>query len=313
MSVLGLLAVLCSAAAAAALAGLVKPPERRLGPRVRPYTAAARSALGRAADARPVAAGSALLSARTLRGLLDPLLGGIVTRIGRLTDADSDERLALRLRQSGLPTATVTEYRVRQVLSAGAGAVALGVGAALASLSTAAVLSAVLVGLAVGPVRERGRIDAAIERRRERMRVELYTLTQLLSLHIRVGGGVVAALAEVTSRARGDVAEELAEVLRLHRGGRRAPEALLAVAAQSPEPHAARTYRLLASGAELGTDLARALRQLGDDIRSERVETLRRAATRRRGAMLLPIIGVLAPVMLLFIIAPLPALLFSFR
>lgn len=313
MTALGVLAILCSSAAAAGIAFLLHPPQRHLGPRVRPYTAAARSALGRSADARSVAAGSALVSGRTLSRVLLPLAGGLVERLSKLSDTVSEERLALRLRQSGLSSGTVVEYRVRQVLAAGAGATVIGLGAALFSLPTAGVLLAVLVGLVIGPIRERGRIDAAIERRRERMRVEIYTVTQLLSLHIRVGGGVVAALSEVAARSRGEVAGELAEVLRLHRGGRRVPDALVAVAAESPEPHAARTYRLLASGAELGTDLARALRQLGDDVRSERLETLRRVATRRRGAMLLPIIGVLAPVMLLFIAAPLPSLIFSFR
>lgn len=38
---------------------------------------------------------------------------------------------------------------------------------------------------------------------------------------------------------------------------------------------------------------------------------MRRAATKRRAAMLIPIIAILAPVMLLFVAAPLPSLVFG--
>jgi len=88
-------------------------------------------------------------------------------------------------------------------------------------------------------------------------------------------------------------------------------EALQFAARVTPEPHAARTYRLLASGAELGADLATGLRLLSEDIRGQRTEALKRAATRRRAAMLVPIIAILAPVMLLFIAAPLPSIIFG--
>lgn len=158
--------------------------------------------------------------------------------------------------------------------------------------------------------RWRGRVDAAIAARRERMRVELYTVNQLLAIQVQMGGGVVQALQRIVERGSGVVVEELAEVLRVHRGGRRLGEVLASAAAATPEPHAARTYRLLASGADLGTDLAPGLRLLSQDIRGERIEALRRTATRRRAAMLLPIIGLLAPVMLLFVAAPLPSIVF---
>jgi pilus assembly protein TadC len=109
------------------------------------------------------------------------------------------------------------------------------------------------------------------------------------------------------------VVEELRDVLALHRGGRPMAEALELAARTTPEPHAARTYRLLATGVEYGADLAEGLRALSEDIRGQRVEALRRAATKRRAAMLVPIIAILAPVMLLFVAAPLPSIVFSGR
>jgi hypothetical protein len=135
------------------------------------------------------------------------------------------------------------------------------------------------------------------------MRIELYTVNQLLAMHARVGGGVVQAVQRVVDRGNGAVVEELAEVLRMHRSGRRITDALEHAARTTPEPNAARTYKLLANGVEYGADLAEGLRALSEDIRDQRVEAMKRAATKRRAAMLVPIIAVLAPVMLLFIAA----------
>ena len=52
-----------------------------------------------------------------------------------------------------------------------------------------------------------------------------------------------------------------------------------------------------------------ALLGLADDVREARREAIRRAATKRRAAMLIPTIAILAPVMLLFVGAPLPSLI----
>jgi hypothetical protein len=54
------------------------------------------------------------------------------------------------------------------------------------------------------------------------------------------------------------------------------------------------------------------LLSLAEDVRESRREAIRRAATKRRAAMLIPTIAVLAPVMLLFVGAPLPSLVLGF-
>jgi tight adherence protein C len=308
-----LLVTLTSGAAVAAAARLVVAPTPRLGPRVRPYTIASRTALGRDADVtRPGGAGP-LLSAGTLRRLGEPLVGPLAARLGRLLDRDGDAALLLRLRQAGAlrdvpEDRRAQEHRIRQltaglVWSGGLGALPL----LVAGSAPLAVLLAAL-GFVVGVARTRAAVDAAIDARRTRMRIELYTVNQLLALHVRVGGGVVQAVQRIVDRGDGAVVEELAEVLQLHRGGRRITDALAHAARVTPEPNAARTYLLLARGVEHGTDLAEGLRGLSEDIRRQRTEAIKRQATRRRAAMLLPIIAVLAPVMLLFIAAPLPSI-----
>ncbi len=143
------------------------------------------------------------------------------------------------------------------------------------------------------------------------MRIEIYTINQLLAMRVRVGGGVIQAVQQLSQRGSGAVVEELKEALRLHRSGMSASDAFSRVASTTPEAHAARTYALLAAADERGADLGEALLALSEDVREGRREAMRRQATKRRAAMLIPTIAILAPVMLLFVAAPLPSIVFG--
>ncbi len=299
-------------------AGLLVSPTKRLASRVRPYTVASRTSLRRSADVLAVARPSPLLDAGTLRRLFGPPLDALAARLGRFLHTTSEERLLLRLRQAGMlldipEERRVQEHRIRQ-LANGAGGSALGVLASmLAGVNAAVVLLVGVVGFVGGVAHWRAKIDRAIDDRRTRMRIELYTVNHLLAMHVKVGGGVVQAVQRVVQRGNGAVVDELSSALVAHETGLRAAEAFQRMVRLTPEPNAARTYRLLGAGAEWGADLAEGLLSLAEDIREGRREALRRTATKRRAAMLIPIIAILAPVMLLFIVAPLPSLLFRLR
>jgi Flp pilus assembly protein TadB len=310
-------ALVATAVAAVGLAAWMVPRPPRLARRVRPYTVAARTSLGRSADVLAVAEPGPVLSGGTLRRLVGPLVERAGATLGRLVRTD-EALLTLRLQQAGVfpdvPRAQrAQEYRIRQLVHATAFAASFGVAGAVFGQGATVVLVLVGLGAFAGVSRWRGRVERSIEDRRRRMCVELYTINQLLALHVRVGGGVVQALQEVTRRGSGEVVSELASVLRRHRGGRPLAGALEQAATETPETNAARTYRLLANGVTYGADLAEGLRSLSEDIRDQRAEALKRAATRRRAAMLLPIIAILAPVMLLFIAAPLPSIVLGGR
>jgi tight adherence protein C len=195
------------------------------------------------------------------------------------------------------------------VIATGLGLVAgLAIGASMVQL-----LVLVGLGLVIGATRQRSRIDKAIDARRELMRIEVYTVNQLLAMRIRAGGGVVHAVSSTVIRGRGEVIAELADALRLHRAGWRAGDAFRRIAELTPEPFCSRTYRLLASAEERGADLASALLDLAEDVRETRRESIKRSATKRRAAMLVPTIAVLAPVLILFVAAPLPSLITGWR
>jgi tight adherence protein C len=187
-------------------------------------------------------------------------------------------------------------------------AVALGVGQVItATVSVRMVL--VGLGLVIGATRTRGQLDKAIEERREKMKIEVYTINQLLAMRVRAGGGVIQAVRSSVARGHGEVVGELGEALRLHRSGWRGPDAFRRIAELTPEPFCSRTYRLLASAEERGADLAGALLSLAEDVRETRRESIKRTATKRRAAMLVPTIAILAPVLILFVAAPLPYLI----
>lgn len=299
------LAATASAVVAGGLMWLLISPTPRLGPRLRPYVFP---------SGAPIAAEATSAVAR----VFGPIVKRLATAVGRRLDPAGEQRLALRLRQAGYePRASdeerVAAFRVRQLRALFSGAVMGGAAGIATGASTPAVLTLVVAGGVAAVGRTRGRLERAIEERRLRMRIEIYTIDQLLALRVRAGGAVLQAVNQVIRRGRGEVVSDLAEAVRLHRAGMTVTEAFQRIADATPEPACARTYRLLAIADERGVDLAAGLLALAEDVRETRREAMKRTATRRRAAMLVPTIALLAPTLLLFVAAPLPYLLTGWR
>ncbi len=294
-----LLASACAGIAAASLGAALYPPPPSLRRRLRPYVQGSRARLGTGVEP------SALV--------VPPWPGSVqvIETVRSWLRGAGELRLRRRLRSCGMWAALGDADRVRRyrlgLVGSAAGGGAAGVGVAVAAGALAAG-SWVLAGVgAIGAVSLwRGRIDRAIRRRRRRMRLELATVCQLLAVWVRAGGGVVAAATRLVERGRGEVVTEIAEALRLHHSGLAASTAFRRLAEVTPEPHARRCYRTLAGAEERGTDVAAGLLALASAVRADMRETVRREATRRRAVMLVPIVGVLGPVLVLFVAAPLP-------
>ena len=286
------------------------PPPKRLSARVRPY-----AGMGGLPGIGP---DPGVLFGRTSGSapvrLFGPMILAAAHGVGRIADRMGEEQLVLRLRQARFypdleDRDRVASYRLA-VLGTAAMFVGIGAGTMLVlRQSTLVVLAASVAGGLVGSLRVRGRLDRAVEQRRSTMKIEISTVNQLLAIRVRSGSGIMHAVGEITARGRGEVVGELATVLRMHRSGMSAAEAFRRMAEITPESYCARTYKLLASSEEMGVDLAAGLRALADDARRARRESLRRSAVKRRSAMLVPTIAILAPVMLLFVAAPLPQLI----
>jgi Flp pilus assembly protein TadB len=294
--------------AAALAARRVVPPTARLAPRVRPYTAHVRAGTGRPVD--PLARVSGGGGRGETR--VDAARAGLA-RLGRLVDARSDEQLELLLDRAGVRDGGVDAYGARRALGGLAGSALAAVAAALAGVPGWGVGAATLAGFVLGATRERARLERRVAERAERARLELSTVDQVLAIWIRSGAGPVQAVQRVVDRGAGVVVEELDRVLQSIRAGVPEATAFRRAAARSVTPDAARTYSLVASAIERGADLGDALLALSRDLREARREEARRAGIRRRAAMLVPTIAVLAPVMLLFVAAPLPSFVLGTR
>ena len=302
--------VLVAAGTTALAAGLVVhalfPPARSLASRINPYLRPSGAASQRPTGAGPLAA------------VFGPMLSSLAGSVGRLLEKSGESVTILEFRQAGwyreVPEEeTVQAFRMAQLRTiAIAAGLALILGEILGSSPVQRILLLVL-GVVIGATRLRGSLHSAIDRRRERMCIEIYTVNQLLAMRVRAGGGVVHAVQDVVRRGEGEVIAELADALRLHRSGWRAADAFRRIAELTPEPFCGRTYRLLATAEERGANLAPALLDLAEDVRETRRETMRRSATKRRAAMLVPTIAILAPVLLLFVAAPLPYLITGWR
>jgi tight adherence protein C len=313
MERLALLGAVGAGVSVTAVSWVMLKPYRRLAPRLRPYAAVARSRLGRSYDVGGQA--GATTSRSTVVDLFGPIVDATVAWLSALVGATDERRLALRLRHAGLYPGLDTGDRIREFRVRSLGRAALlatclgGLGMVFGGTRTMVLLG--LCGFVLGVARARSRVTTAIAARRERIRVELYTLNQLIALRTRVGGGVVDAIRHVVDRANGVFVDELAEVLRLHASGLPMADALRRAAELTAEPEAARTYNVLATAQDRGADLGDALLGLSIDLRAQRRDDLQRQAASRRLWLVVPIVLILAPVLLLFIGAPVPTLIFG--
>jgi len=310
MSAAALLGVVAVAAGAGACASIVIPPTRRLAPRVRPYSLPARTALG---CAELPSRDPAVSTRHALARLFGPPLLAIVRRASGFAASRGEDRLARLLHQAGERERTPDEQRVRQLAQGFAIGGLSGAAAAVVLRAPAAVLAAGVAGFVVGHTRSRRQLERRVASRAAQLRLELYTVNQLLALHVRTGAGPMQAVQRLVDRGSGAAVTDLRDVLAWIRGGTSEAAAFRRAGELTPEPNAARTYQLLAAGVERGVDLAGGLLALSEDIRDARREQLHKDAVRRRAAMLIPTIGILAPLMLLFIAAPLPSIVLGHR
>lgn len=245
------------------------------------------------------------------RRVFGPVLQRMAEILGNVIDAADAQTLSLRLRHAGFKDVSSEQYRMRQLAYAFGGlAVGVFIGLTVMKSLTGVILMAACFGFP-GATVQRNRVERAIEARRERMRSEAYTVAQLMAVHVRTGHGPVEAVRAVCSVGRGPVVAELREALAWIGGGTSSQRAYEKLAESTPEPAAARLYRLLSASSRSGGDIGRALLAISNDLRAERREELARRAIKRGSAMLLPLILFIAPVMVLFVGAAIPHLIFG--
>lgn len=303
-------AAIFAGVAVAALVLTIARPRRRVGARLDDYTLVARSKLGTAPGAAALARQPPPLAGALAR-VLGPMVDAAARRVAAIARAHDDATLEAQLRHAGVRDLTPARYRKQQFLLGAAGTVGgLVLGAALGAASgrSAAPLAVVFAtaGFVLGSVWKTAELARRIRERQAVMRAELFVLCQVLAIYARATPNLLQICQLVVRRSSGEVAGEMAEILRSVESGT-APERAFAEAARtSCEPAAGRLYRAMATAVESGGDIADALLAQSADLRDAQREDLRRRATTQRAKMLVPLVFVLAPIMLLFVAAPFP-------
>lgn len=300
-----LLAALCAAVAVGMAAWQAVHPRRGPARRIAPYTEVARARLGVPVEATP----QPLVLGEAARRLLGPLATsglGWLTRLLRVTDSDT---LGRRLRQAGM-SMTVEEYRRRHLRWTVATPLACAAVGAVAGSTLLAVVFLIL-GAVGGARRMPDQLRSNTRRRSSRVRSDLPTIAGLLSPKIENNKSLAVAVAGLVEVGSGPVIDDLARALHTTAAGYGLARAFEVIAAETPEPSAARFYRFLATATTGGIDLPAALLEQADELRAQRREEVERAAAKRQMSMVIPNLALMAPVMILFLLAPVPRMIFG--
>jgi hypothetical protein len=306
MNALTLLAALAGALTVGSLTAQLVRPLRPLAPRLRPYTEVARGRLGLPPDSSP----EPILFGEAIRRILGPLaeiMAGYILRLFRLGDI---EAIDLKLRQAGHPM-TIETYRRRHIAWAVASPLCLLLAALYLQASAPAMILVVLLGAAAGLRKMPAYLKAETAKRCDRMRNDLYTIAQLLAVRVQARSTLLTALRDIVVRGNGPVIEDLNRALNLIAVGYGDEAAFRLLDKETPEPAAGIFYRFLASAATASIDLPPALLQRATEMKNERREEIERTSIKRTTAMLVPNLLIMAPVMILFMAAPLPSLVFG--
>lgn len=310
-----LLVGLLAAYLAAGLTALIVRPPTPLESRLRPYVQLRRTRLGQRADVNAALAIDSTADYGPLRRIFNPIIEGFAGFVSRLVDSGDEEEIERRLRHAGFVDVSPREYRISQAGRALLG-VAVGVLVGLwlgAVWGSPAFWAVVGVGLGVGwgLTSARGKVNAAIEARSQTMRLELYTIAHLLAMLVRANHTPAMAVKQVIDRGRGPVVAELREAQNWVAGGLTLAQAMERLSTETVEPAAARIYRILGEASQQGADVAESLMTVANTLRAERREEVERLGTRRKGAMIIPTLLVMAPVVFLYVVAPIPRFVFG--
>ena len=161
----------------------------------------------------------------------------------------------------------------------------------------------VLLSRSDGLRRARRLIDRARVREKA-LRSDLPVALDLMSIAMIAGEGPAGALTRASQHLNGPLGEELATVLTEIRVGVPLETALLDLARRTDEPAVGRFAQALVVGLERGAPIAQTLQAHARDLREEERRSLLESGGRREILMLLPVVFLILPVIVVFVLYP---------
>lgn len=169
------------------------------------------------------------------------------------------------------------------------------------ALNPSNIATLAVIGSLGGTIVGRAARSTARERRSARLAQELPTVTDTIALHILAGESVATAISRFVAAGRGVAADELDGVLGSKSG---LEDSLRKAARDTVHPEAARLYDLLGHAHRTGGGLADALTALAADYRALLTRELTAEGGRRALTTYGPILALMIPVTLLFMMYP---------
>lgn len=236
-----------------------------------------------------------------------PLLEDLGGRLQRLFGDDGQD-LPARLAAAD-SSLTVSGFRAEQATWAVAGfvgGIALSIGLTVTgrNVSPVAALVVATAFAAIGIVGQDRSLTRAVEARRDRAQSEFPTVVDMVCLAVTAGESLRGALELVATAGSGPLASELRMALRIARGGVPLADALQARATQFGLPAFDRFVSAVIAAQERGLPLAEALRAMAFDVRESEKRDVIEAAGRKQVSMLVPVVGFILPVAVVFAFYP---------
>lgn len=142
------------------------------------------------------------------------------------------------------------------------------------------------------------------ERRARRLRFELPVIADAMSLHVVAGESISATIHAVAAETKGVAADELTIVVAALESGEGLPDALAEAARLTAHDDATRLYETLSHAHATGGRLASSLGDLAMDYRSGLERDLTSESGKRAIATYGPILALMVPTALVFLIYP---------
>lgn len=294
-------AVLCGSGLGVGLWSLVSLTPRltrpRLMDRVVPYI------LDISPEARSIVARRTVNPIPVLGSLFAPLLGALTRGLSSLLGGS--DTIARRLHQSG-SAKTVDEFRSVQLVWA---LLAFAVGTvltivALPDLLLPARLALPFVAAIGGAMLRDWLLQRAATARLARMRSELPTILEFLTLSLSAGEGILDSIRRVSRTSSGELSREFAGVVADVHTGVPIGSALQTLSRGIQLPEVTRFVDQVTGALDRGSPLAEVLRAQAQDSRDQTKRTLLELAGKKEVAMLVPLVFLILPMTVLFAVFP---------
>lgn len=238
------------------------------------------------------------MGGRVLRPMLRPIAMGIVSISSTSLAARIRARIETRLITAGQPLSPRTFM-----------AILVGAPPALGGIFTALLWGSGTEGLALviasfGVVGPLVWLSGRVTRRRQQINHELPDTLDLIIVSLEAGLGFEAAIARITDRSEGTLAEELRRVLAEMNVGRGRRHALQALAARTGVPSVGSLVSAILQAEQTGMSIAQVLRAQSDHLRIVRRQHAEEMAMKAPLKMLFPLVFFIFPSLFVVILGP---------